>query len=290
MDLRPLFGRGTSGARRCSSRSRAPALTNMPRPAPLLHQLLVDELLVGLQHGQRIDPALGRDVAHGRQRVAFLEHAVEDHGHDPVAELAVDRLAVVPLSIHHLFRLAPACAPRATATMNSASPKSPRYMAAPTLRNVVPVEGPLRRSSSHGSPGRVTELVLYITITPRRAQALFWFESARGFWVGARPRRAWGRGDRRRRFKRSGATVARARKEASSCRPASRAGSSCRRLHRRAQAVAVHQLVGVDSTTGRPGSWRRARRRCAWPRRTGRAVRLASTRRYSASGACEVVW
>ena len=64
-----------------------------------LDELLVDQLLIALQDGERIDAVLGRDGAHRRQRIAFLEHAVEDHRDDAVAKLAVDRLTVVPLSI-----------------------------------------------------------------------------------------------------------------------------------------------------------------------------------------------
>src|SRR4029077_18449831 len=51
-----------------------------------LDELLVDQLLVALQNRQRIAPVVGRDVAHGRQRVAFLEHAVEDQNDDTVAK------------------------------------------------------------------------------------------------------------------------------------------------------------------------------------------------------------
>ena len=91
----------------CSSRSRAPALTNMPSPRLLLDQLLVDQLLIALQDRERIDPIFGRDGAHRRQRIAFLEHAVEDHRDDPVAKLPVDRLTVVPLSVHDGFQIPP---------------------------------------------------------------------------------------------------------------------------------------------------------------------------------------
>ncbi len=72
----------------------------------LLDELLVDQLLIALQDRERIDPIFGRDIAHGRQRIAFLEHAVEYHGDDTVAKLAVDRLTVVPLTIHHGFQIA----------------------------------------------------------------------------------------------------------------------------------------------------------------------------------------
>src|SRR5262249_9065821 len=60
--------------------------------------------LIALQDGQRIDPVLGGDVAHRGQRIAFVEHAVEDHGHDPVAKLPVDRLTVVPIAVHVGFQ------------------------------------------------------------------------------------------------------------------------------------------------------------------------------------------
>src|SRR4029077_20589433 len=71
-----------------------------------LDQLLVDQLLISLQNRERIDPIFGRDVAHGRQRIAFLEHAVEYHRDHTVAKLAVNRLIVVPLTVHNGFQMA----------------------------------------------------------------------------------------------------------------------------------------------------------------------------------------
>src|SRR5207302_6184909 len=72
--------------------------------SPALDQLLVDELLIALQNRERIDPILGRDIAHGRQWIAFLEHAVEYHRDHAVAKLAVNRLTVVPLTVHKVSR------------------------------------------------------------------------------------------------------------------------------------------------------------------------------------------
>src|ERR1043165_9037709 len=66
----------------------------------LLDEIVVDELLVGLEDRDRIDAILRPDVAPGRQRIAFLQHAVEDQGDDAVAKLPVDRLAVVPFTVH----------------------------------------------------------------------------------------------------------------------------------------------------------------------------------------------
>src|SRR6202011_5068497 len=68
-----------------------------------LDQLLVDQFLIGLENGQRIDPRLGRDIAHGRQRIAFFEYAVEYHGDDAIAKLAINWLTVFPLIIHSVF-------------------------------------------------------------------------------------------------------------------------------------------------------------------------------------------
>ena len=74
-----------------------------PATSLALNQLLVDQLLIALQNRDRIDPIFGRDIAHGGQRIAFLEHAVEYQGDDAVAKLAVNRLTVVPLAIHSVF-------------------------------------------------------------------------------------------------------------------------------------------------------------------------------------------
>ncbi len=73
--------------------------------SPLLDESFVDQLLISLQYRKRIDPAFGRDVPDGRQRIGFVEHTVEYHGDDTVAKLSVNRLAVVPLSIHAVFQM-----------------------------------------------------------------------------------------------------------------------------------------------------------------------------------------
>src|SRR6266404_4397396 len=73
-----------------------------------LDQLLIDQLLIGLQNRERIDPILGRDVAHRRQRIAFFEHAVEDHVDATVAKLSVNRLTIVPF-MHPVLLKADRC-------------------------------------------------------------------------------------------------------------------------------------------------------------------------------------
>src|SRR5438552_3897611 len=65
-----------------------------------LDQLLFDQLLIALHNRDRIDPILGGDGAHGRQWVAFLEHAVENQRDDTVPKLSVNWLTVVPLAFH----------------------------------------------------------------------------------------------------------------------------------------------------------------------------------------------
>ena len=68
--------------------------------APGLDQLLVNELLISLQNRERIDSILGRNIADGRQRIAFIEHAVQYHVDDTIAKLSINRLTVVPFTIH----------------------------------------------------------------------------------------------------------------------------------------------------------------------------------------------
>ena len=69
-------------------------------PAALFHQGLVHERLVTLQHGEWIQAIVSRNVADGGQRVTFLEDLLKDHRHDPISDLAVDRLTVVPVGVH----------------------------------------------------------------------------------------------------------------------------------------------------------------------------------------------
>jgi len=97
------FGQSSSRKRWRSSfisALRAPEAHEHPQAAPLLHQLFVDELLVALEHGERIQAEVRSDAADRGQRVSFLEHSFEDHRYHPVSQLPVDRQAVVPLRIH----------------------------------------------------------------------------------------------------------------------------------------------------------------------------------------------
>src|SRR5450631_3808489 len=82
-------------ARACIDEHAATSLT--------FDQLLVHQLLIALQNREVVDPIFGRDIAHGRQRIAFFEHAVEYHGDDTVAKLTINRLTVVPFTIHSVI-------------------------------------------------------------------------------------------------------------------------------------------------------------------------------------------
>ena len=71
--------------------------------APDLDQLLADQLLIGLENGEGIDPIFCRDIADRGQRIAFVEHAVENHSDDTIPELSINRLTVVPFTVHPVF-------------------------------------------------------------------------------------------------------------------------------------------------------------------------------------------
>jgi hypothetical protein len=68
--------------------------------APFLDEAFVDELLVALEHGQRVQRELRGDTSDRRQCVTVGELTLQNHVHHLVAELAIDGLAVVPGRIH----------------------------------------------------------------------------------------------------------------------------------------------------------------------------------------------
>src|SRR5579864_9075861 len=104
IDHGPLFGEKLLALAREQQIARA-HIDEHPKSSPLLDQLLVYQLLISLQHREWIHSILGRDRAYGRQRVAFLEHAVEDHRNHTIPKLAVNRLTVVPFSVHPVFQI-----------------------------------------------------------------------------------------------------------------------------------------------------------------------------------------
>src|SRR2546423_11282 len=70
-----------------------------------LDQLLVHQLLVTLQDREGIDPEFGRNIADRGERIAFVKLAVEDHVNDAVAQLAVNRLTIMPFTFHSVFEI-----------------------------------------------------------------------------------------------------------------------------------------------------------------------------------------
>src|SRR5436190_1644006 len=74
--------------------------------APLgFHKPFVHQLLIALQDRERIHTIVGCDIPHRGQRIAFFEHAVEYHRHHTVAKLAINRLTVIPLTVHEVSRI-----------------------------------------------------------------------------------------------------------------------------------------------------------------------------------------
>src|SRR6266498_2685185 len=79
--------------------------------APLLDEFLIYQSLVSLEHSEWIHAVLGCDIPHRWKRVAFFEHAVENHVHNAIAKLAINRLMIIPFTIHSLSQtsLRPQC-------------------------------------------------------------------------------------------------------------------------------------------------------------------------------------
>src|SRR3984957_7431554 len=68
--------------------------------AAFLDQAFIDQLLIALQHRQRIEPVIGGDRPHGGQWITLLESTLQDEGHHSIAQLAIDWLIVVPIRVH----------------------------------------------------------------------------------------------------------------------------------------------------------------------------------------------
>src|SRR6185437_15160729 len=80
-----------------TQRLRSPQVHEHPPATALLDQLLIYELLIALQFGDRIDAEFRGDAAHGRQGIPLLEQPLQNHRDDAVAKLPIDRLALIPL-------------------------------------------------------------------------------------------------------------------------------------------------------------------------------------------------
>jgi hypothetical protein len=69
-----------------------------------LDKFLADEFLIRLQNGEGIDSIFGGDIPYRGHGIAFFEHAVEYHMDDTVTKLAIDRLIVIPFTIHPVLQ------------------------------------------------------------------------------------------------------------------------------------------------------------------------------------------
>ena len=118
-------------------------------------KLFVDELLVGLENGEGIDAIFGSDIAYGGEWIAFLEHAIENHRDNAFAKLAVNRLAVVPLTIHDVFQVA--SSQGGSGVLNEH--RSARIAVPP---------------GEKGSKWRAVHVVIYLTTTLVHMQEIFW--------------------------------------------------------------------------------------------------------------------
>src|SRR5215472_4329583 len=98
---------------------------------PAFNQPLVHQLLITLQDRERIHAVFSRHVAHRRQRVAFLEDSVENHGNHAVPQLAVNRLAVIPLTVHQIVPRAPTCQERCSLLACGGGPGAPAWACPP---------------------------------------------------------------------------------------------------------------------------------------------------------------
>src|SRR5579863_6047102 len=98
----PLFGQEPLAFGRQEERTRA-RIDEHSATALALDQVFVDQLLIRLEYREWVDPGLRGHRPHGGQRVAFAQDTVKNHGDHPIAQLAINRLTVVPFSIHPEF-------------------------------------------------------------------------------------------------------------------------------------------------------------------------------------------
>src|SRR5439155_21118757 len=82
-DGRPSVGKELLPFRLEQKISRA-GFDKPAEPAPGLDQLLAGQLLISLENGEGIEPIFGGNTADRRQRIAFVEHAVENHSDDTI--------------------------------------------------------------------------------------------------------------------------------------------------------------------------------------------------------------
>ena len=70
--------------------------------ALLFNESLVDEFLISLEHGQRIEAVLGRDIAHRWQRIGVAENTLKYHCDNTISKLSIDRQILIPFWVHRI--------------------------------------------------------------------------------------------------------------------------------------------------------------------------------------------
>ena len=105
MDSGPIFGQKFLPFTLQQQFARA-RIYEHAQPATRFNQAVIHQLLVTLEDRKWIYAIFGRDCAHRRQRIAFFEGSVKNHRDDAVPQLAVNRLTVIPLTVHQVFPIA----------------------------------------------------------------------------------------------------------------------------------------------------------------------------------------
>src|SRR5437762_235080 len=103
-NARPLFVQKLF-ALALEQKTARPVFDKHPEASLRLDELFVHQFLVTLQDREGIDPEFGRNIADRGERIAFVEEAVEDHVNDAVAQLAVNRLTIMPFTFHSVFEI-----------------------------------------------------------------------------------------------------------------------------------------------------------------------------------------
>src|SRR5215469_6151555 len=114
---RPLFREELPAFARQQQFARA-FLDEHAEAPPAFDEVLVHQFLVPLKDREWIHSIIGRYRPHRRQWITLLENSLKDHGHHAVAKLTVNRLALIPLTIHQSL-LAVHLSPRVPAAVRS---------------------------------------------------------------------------------------------------------------------------------------------------------------------------
>src|SRR5215475_5426702 len=99
VNLRPLFLQKILSfvLQQKLSRSRS---YEHPQSTFALHQFFIHQFLISLQDREWIHAVIRRHRSYRWQRITFPQHPIQNHRHHAIAELAINRLAIVPFTSH----------------------------------------------------------------------------------------------------------------------------------------------------------------------------------------------